>query len=274
MLPSIAVATEAATPIGAGIWEGQYHPGYSTTISFRASSEPVPMASSPRQVFDALFSRDAMGSTSVLDLVAADAASLRTRLGPADRSLLNEYLEAVREIERRVDHAESFTDRMALMFDLIALAFRADITRVASMMMAAEASTMTYPHLGVPESFHALSHHQNDPEKIEKLVRIQAFHTGMFANFARTLAAQPDGDGTLLDRSLILFGSNMSNSYAHDHYPLPLAVVGGGCGRHRGGRQSSQPDRTPMANLLVTLLRLAEVPVRSIGDSAGECAGL
>ena len=284
VLPSLAVATEEATKIGAGIWEGEYDASYGTTISFRQSGEPVPMEFRPRAVFDTLFPNDASGSTSVLDLVADDAASLRTRLGPADRSLLSDYLEAVRDIERRVDEvrlrsasvggSDTFTDRMALMFDMIALAFRADITRVASMMMAAEASTMTYGHLGVPDSFHALSHHQNDPAKIEKLVRIQTFHTSMFATFIGTLAALPDGDGSILDRSLILFGSNMSNSHAHDHYPLPLAVAGGGCGRHRGGQHLHYPDRTPIANLLLTILHRVEVPVQSIGDSAGECAEL
>jgi hypothetical protein len=238
----------------------------------------------PRAVFDTLFPNNATGSASVLDLVADDAASLRKQLGPADRSLLSDYLEAVRDIERRVDEvhlrsasfggSDTFTDRMALMFDMIALAFRADITRVASMMMAAEASAMTYEHLGVPDSFHALSHHQNDPEKIEKLVRIQTFHTSMFATFMGTLAALPDGDGSILDRSLILFGSNMSNSHAHDHYPLPLAVAGGGCGRHRGGQHLRYPDRTPIANLLLTLLGRSGVPVQSIGNSTGECAEL
>ena len=271
-LPSIAVATEAPAKIGAGIWEGEYDASYGTTISFRRSGQPVAMEFRPRAVFDTLFPNDTSGSTSVLDLVADDAASLRTRLGAADRSLLSDYLEAVRDIERRVDEvrlrsasfgeSDTFADRMALMFDMIALAFRADITRVASMMMAAEASTMTYEHLGVPDSFHALSHHQNDPEKIDKLVRIQTFHTSMFATFIRTLAALPDGDGSILDRSLILFGSNMSNSHLHDHYPLPLAVAGGGCGRHRGGQHLRYPDRTPIANLLLTLLRRAEVPVQ------------
>jgi hypothetical protein len=275
-LPSLSVATEAAVKISAGAWEGEYDPSYGTTISFRASGEPVPMASSPRQVFDTLFAR-APGSRSVLDVVADDAERLRKRLGAADRSVLSGYLETVRDVERRVDQAEvaaCITDRLALMFDLIALAFRADITRVASMMMAAEASSMTYGHLGVPESFHALSHHQYDPEKIDKLVRIQTFHTSMFASFIETLAAQPDGDGSLLDRSLILYGSNMSNSHAHDHFPLPLAVVGGACGRHAGGRHLHYSDRTPMANLLLTMLRRTEVPVLSVGDSTGECAGL
>jgi hypothetical protein len=274
-LPSIAVATEAPAQISAGVWEGQYDPAFGTTISFDGTGAAVAMAYSPRKVFNALFVHEAAASASVLDLVAPDAASLRTRLGPADRSLLNDYLETVRDVERRVAQTDLTSwagDRMALMFDLIALAFRADITRVASMMMAAETSAMTYDRLGVSESFHALSHHQNDPEKIDKLVRIQTFHTSMFATFIHTLAAQPDGDGSILDRSLILYGSNMSNSYAHDHFPLPLAVVGGG--GHRGGRHLQCPDRTPIANLLLTLLRRAEVPVQSIGDSTGECAGL
>jgi hypothetical protein len=241
----------------------------------------------------------AAGSTSVLDLVAADAARLRRGLGPADRAVLREYLETVRDVELRVDRAEGcsgaefrrrsasfggqaqaavaadqFKERMALMFDMIALAFRADVTRVASVMMAAEASSMTYDHLGVPDSFHLLSHHQNDPEKIEKLVRIQTFHTRMFATFVRTLAELPDGDGSILDRSLILFGSNMSNSHAHDHFPLPLAVIGGGCGTLRGGQHLRYPDHTPMSNLLLTMLHRAGVPVQSVGDSTSECPEL
>jgi hypothetical protein len=307
-LASMAVAAEQTKKIGAGIWEGEYDESYGTTISFRGARVPEPMEFRPRAVFDKLFDRGAAalpnirarGPTSVLDLVAVDAASLRKRLGPRDRAVLGDYLETVRDIERRVEKAEAamcsgtefrrrsassdgpaqaevahrFSERMALMFDMTALAFRADITRVASVMMAAEASSMTYDHLGVPESFHLLSHHQNDPEKIEKLVRIQAFHTRMFASFIRTLAALPDGDGSLLDRSLILFGSNMSNSHAHDHFPLPLAVIGGGCGTLRGGRHLRYPNRTPMSNLLVAMLHRAGVPVESIGDSTGECAEL
>jgi hypothetical protein len=161
-----------------------------------------------------------------------------------------------------------------LIFDLIALSFQADITRVASLMMAAETSTMTYGHAGVPEPFHALSHHQHDPAKIESLVRIQQYHTRAFAAFVRRLSEIPDGDGSILDRSLILYGSNMSDSHAHDHFPLPLAVVGGGCGALGGARRLSLPDRTPMANLLFTLLNRTGVPVTSFGDSTGECAGL
>ena len=169
---------------------------------------------------------------------------------------------------------EAFSERLSLMFALVSLAFRADITRVASCMMAAETSTMTYGHIGVPEPFHLLSHHQNDPAKIESLVRIQRYHTQAFAEFVRTLADSPDGDGSLLDRSLILYGSNMSDSHRHDHYPLPLAVVGGGCGGLGGGGHVRCPERTPLSNVLLTLLRRAGVAAASVGDSTGECAGL
>ena len=153
--------------------------------------------------------------------------------------------QSAAEVEQR------FVERLALMFDLIALAFRADITRVASLMMAAEASSMTYDHLGVPESFHLLSHHQNDPGRSTSSCASRRFHTRMFAHFVRTLAELPDGDGSLLDRSLILFGSNMSDSHAHDHFPLPLAVIGGGCGTPRGPASAvSRPhaDREPAAD--------------------------
>jgi Protein of unknown function (DUF1552) len=296
-LPSIVVATEEPRKVAAGIWEGEYDEGHSTTISFRRAKVPVAMEFRPRAVFDTLFQSgttvDARevrtaASTSVLDRVAGDVASLRRRLGRADRAVLGEYLATIRDVERRVDKvrlgsesvggqaeiADQFKGRMALMFDMIALAFRADVTRVASIMMAAETSAMTYDHLGVPDSFHLLSHHQNDPEKIEKLVRIQAFHTRTVAAFVRTLAELPDGDGSILDRSLILFGSNMSNSHAHDHFPLPLAVIGGGCGTLRGGQHLRYPDHTPMSNLLLTILHRAGVPVQSVGDSTRECAEL
>ena len=296
-IPSLAVAAEQPKTIGAGIWTGEYDESRSTTISFRHGQQPVPMEWHPRAVFDSLFADQlpagathARGqrSPSVLDRIAGEAASLRKRLGPDDRTVLGDYFDTVRDVERRVDiagagegsaatqadAADRFKDRLALMFDMIALAFRADITRVASVMMAAESSSLTYDHVGVHESFHLLSHHQNDPEKIEKLVRIQAFHTRMFAEFVRTLAGLPDGDGTLLDRSLILFGSNMSDSHAHDHFPLPLAVIGGAAGTIRGGRRLQYPDRTPIANLHLTMLRRTGIDAESFGDGTCECSEL
>jgi hypothetical protein len=138
--------------------------------------------------------------------------------------------------------------------------------------MAAETSHMTYEHIGVPDAFHLLSHHQNGAEKIEKLVRIQNHHTQVFGSFVQKLSDLQDGDGSVLDRSLILYGSNMSDSHRHDHFPLPTAVIGGGCGALAGGRHQRYPDRTPLSNLLLTLLHRANVPVKSIGDSTGECA--
>jgi hypothetical protein len=285
-LRSIEAATEPPREIGTGPWDGVYVKGYGETISVRAS-EPVSMAVGPRVLFDKVFglfdgdaTPDARRGSSVLDVVAEDAAALPRQLGPRDRAIVRDYLDRIREVERRVDRVETlpleeaFRERLSLMFALVSLAFRADITRVASCMMAAETSTMTYGHIGVPEPFHLLSHHQNDPAKIESLVRIQRFHTQAFAEFVQALADSPDGDGSLLDRSLILYGSNMSDSYRHDHYPLPLAVVGGGCGALGVGNHVRCPDRTPLSNVLLTLLRRAGLPATSVGDSTGECAGL
>jgi hypothetical protein len=247
----------------------------------------------PRNVFDRLFASGATAAeratrgTSILDLITGEASNLRKRLGRSDRVVLRDYLDTIRDVEHRVDRAEpwlpdseasasdvatSFAQRMSLMFDMIALAFQADITRVASFMMAAETSQMTYDQVGVPDAFHLLSHHQNDPAKIEKLVRVQAYHTRVFASFVQKLAELPDGDGSLLDRSLILYGSNMSDSHAHDHFPLPLAVIGGACGKVHGGQHQRCPDHTPAANLLLTMLHRCGVPVESIGDSTGECS--
>jgi hypothetical protein len=294
-LSSMELAAEEPRIIGAGAWAGDYGDGYSATISFREASAPLAMELSPRRLFDRLFAPGSTTDTaavaarprrSVLDLVAEDAAALPRRLGARDRATLRGYLDTIRDLERRVEQAEArepaklepqgemeraFAERQALMFDVMALAFRADITRVASFMMAAETSAMTYAHLGVPDSFHALSHHQYDPAKMEALARIQRHHTRLFAGFVRTLAESPDGDGSLLDQSLILYGSNMSDSHAHDHFPLPLAVVGGGCGALSGGRHVRYSDRTPISNLLFTLLERSGVPVPSFGDSTGKC---
>jgi hypothetical protein len=296
LLQSIEVATEAPPRIGAGAWEGEYNDGLGTTISLRGHAAPQPMECAPRRVFDKLFApgttpeeraRLAQTSASVLDVVSADRTHLQARLGPTDRAVLGDYLDTVRDVECRVakaeastqscagtacDEAAAFAERLQLMFDMMTLAFHADITRVASFMMAAETSRMTYDHVGVPNPFHQLSHHQNDPEKIEKLVQIQSYHTCVFAAFVQRLADLRDGDGSVLDRSLILYGSNMSDSHAHDHFPLPLAIVGGGCGTLRGGRHLRYPDRTPQSNVLLTMLHRAGVPMESFGDSTGECS--
>ena len=292
LLSSIELATEAPRRVCAGAWEGDYHDSVGTTISFRGHAA-LPMEFSPRRAFEKLFAPGATAderarreqtSASVLDLVSSDVTSLQKRLGPTDRAVLGNYLDTVRDVERRavkadaalqmstgtLDASSAFAERLHLMFDMIALAFHADITRVVSFMMAAETSGMTYHHVGVINPFHQLSHHQNDPAKIEELILIQAYHTRVFASFVQRLAYLPDGDGSVLDRSLILYGSNMSDSHAHDHFPLPVAIVGGGCGKLRGGRHVRCPDRTPQSNLLLTMLDRAGVPVESFGDSTGK----
>ena len=160
------------------------------------------------------------------------------------------------------------------MFDLLTLAYRADITRVFTFMMAREVSNRTYTQVGVTEGHHAVSHHQNRPEKLEWCARIQTYHLGLFAEFLAKLDATPDGDGSLLDNTILMYGSNMSNSNAHDHYPLPVVTVGGGRGRLKGGQHIMAEEHTPMTNLLVTLLAKADAPVETLGDSTGTISGI
>jgi hypothetical protein len=294
-LPSLEVSTEE--PVGGGACDRNYGCSYGATISFRTPTTPLPMEFNPRKLFQRLFGQGdtreeraaaAAQYASILDVVTAKAAALKRRLGPADRAVLSDFLESVREIERRVQKMEAndlskialpdapvgipnaFPDQVELMFDTVALAWQANITRVTSLMMAAEVSNMTYNHVDVPDAFHALSHHQNNAAKLERLAREQAYNSRAFAKFVQKLAATPDGDGSLLDHSILLYGSNMSNSNAHDHFPLPSAVVGGGCGKLKGAQHLRYPDRTPVANLLATLLDRAGVPVERVGDSTGE----
>jgi hypothetical protein len=160
------------------------------------------------------------------------------------------------------------------MFDMIALAYQANLTRVFSFMMAAEGSNMTYNHVGVSDAFHPLSHHQNDKGKKERLVKIQTYHADAFAKFLTKLQAMPDGDGSMLDHAIFLYGSNMSNSNAHDEFPLPSLVVGGGCGKLKGNQHLRYPDRTPLANLLLTVLDRAGVPADKVGNSTSAFAEL
>jgi hypothetical protein len=294
-LPSIEVGTEEQG--GEGSSDRNYGGNYGKTISFRTPSTPLPMEHNPRKLFQQLFEQGDTAAErvalnredrSVLDLVRHDAADLSRTLGPRDRALLDDYLSNVREIERRVQkHSEAgvssvkhpdapasiptaFDEHMQLMFDLITLAYQANLTRISTYMMAAEVSNQPYNFIGIPDAFHSLSHHQNNVAKMERLSKIQNFHTRIFANFVQKLAQMPDGDGSMLDHSLILYGSNMSNSNLHDHFPLPLAVVGGGCGRLKGNQHLRYPDRTPIANLHVALLNKAGIPTRSFGDSTGE----
>ena len=296
-LPSLEIATEA--PGGGGACDRDYGCNYSGTIAFRTATTPLPMEYSPRKLFQRLFGR---GDTpeerkelveqqaSILDMVADDAASLQRQLGTRDRAMLNDYLDTVRELERRVQktqaqdlshlklpnvpvgNPESFDQTMNLMYDMAALAYQANLTRIMNMMVAAEVSGRTYNNIGVPDAFHAVSHHANDPVKKDKLVKIQNYHTKVLAKFLTKLSTTPDGDGSLLDHSIILYGSNMSNSDRHNQFPLPTAFIGGGCGKVKGGQHLRYPDHTPLANALLTMLDRAGVPVDKVGDSSQKFA--
>jgi hypothetical protein len=255
------------------------------------------MEHNPRKVFQQLFGHGdtpteraaiATENESLLDLVTSDAADLRRSLGQRDRALLDDYLETVREIERRIQKISqrdlsslklpdapagipsAFDEQMNLMFDMIALAFQANLTRVASFMMAAEVSNQPYTHIGIADAFHPLSHHANQPAKMERLSKIQIYHTEVFAKFVKKLAETPDGMGSMLDNAVILYGSNMSNSNLHDHFPLPTAIVGGGCGKIKGNQHLRYPDKTPIANMHLTLLDRMGIPMEKLGDSVSK----
>jgi hypothetical protein len=290
-LPSLEVATEGRGGNG-NACDRNYGCSYGNTISFRTPTTPLPMEADPRKLFERLFGQGdtpqerkaiAKQYSSILDLVVSEAADLRKNLDAQDRARLGDYLESVREIERRVQKMEerdltsldlpdvpvgsTFDQRLTLMFDMIALAYQANLTRVFSFMMAGEGSNQTYNHVGVSDAFHPLSHHQNDSTRKAKLVKIQTYHSQAFARFLEKLAAMPDGDGSMLDHSILLYGSNMSNSNAHNHFPLPTLVVGGGCGKLKGGQHLRYPDQTQLSNLLITLLDRAGVHVDKVGNS-------
>jgi len=296
-LPSLEVSTEEA--VGGGACDRNYGCSYGATISFRTPSTPLPMEFNPRKLFQRLFGQGdtpeerellAAQYASILDVVADRAAALQKVVGATDRRMLADYLESVREIERRVQKMEandlsalalpdapvgipsSFDEQMNLMFDTVALAWTANLTRITSFMMAAEVSNMTYNHVEVADAFHALSHHQNNAAKLERLQRVQLYHSRAFARFVEKLAGTPDGEGSMLDNALLVYGSNMSDSNAHDHFPLPMALVGGACGKVKGGQHLRYPDRTPVSNLLLTVLQRAGVPLESLGDSTGALA--
>jgi hypothetical protein len=290
-LPSLELSSETIVQTSAG------NNSIYTTLSFRDADSPLPMETNPRKVFMQLFGegdsaqeRVAIGNqtNSILDLILEDSKKLQGRLGGGDRAVLDGYLESVREIERRTQMAaakdlskfqiptapvgeqDAFADQVKLMFDLVALAYQADLTRVISFVNAAEGTNRPYNHVGVPDAFHAISHHDNDLDKLNKLVKIQTWHVEKFAEFLKRMSATPDGDGTLLDHSIILFGSNMSNSDQHNNYPVPNLLVGGGNGKMKlGGQHVMLPERTPIANLHLTLLQKAGAPRDKFADSTG-----
>src|SRR6516225_386635 len=263
-------------------------------LAWRTPTQPLPQEGNPRAVFQKLFGQ---GDTdkeraqilhetgSILDRVKGQASRLQASLGVKDRVVVSDYLDSVREIERRVQMASKadtaslnipdapigtpndITEHFKLMFDLMALAFQADITRIITFSMDREASMRTYTNLNIAEAFHPLSHHGNNPQKQDKLVQIQKYHTEVFAGFIKKLVSTQEADGTILDHSTILFGSNMSNSDRHNNDPLPAAILGHAHGKIKGGQHLKYPQDSRHADLLLTIFDRNNIPVKSIGDS-------
>lgn len=285
-------------PANAGACTGILSCAYTHTISWKSPTQPLPMEYNPRSVFEKLFGDS--GSTerraresrlrqhrSILDSVNEKLTGLRRDLGPGDQRRLDEYTESVRDVERRVQRAEEqkdlelpamdqpqgvppvFEDHLALMYDLQVLAFQSDLTRVISFMISKEQSARPYPQIGIPEAHHPLSHHGDDPALIERMSKINTYHTELFAKYLDRLGKTQDGDGTLLDHTTILYGSGISNSNAHSGDNLPLMLMGGGAGTWKGGRHLAYKDQPTMANLLVTVMDKLGVPVDHVGGSTG-----
>jgi len=269
---------------------------YSSTIAFRTPTQPLPMEHNPRKLYFRMFGqgdtaeeREAIANetNSLLDLVMDDAASLNRELGASDRVLMGEYLESVREIELQMQklaeqdlsHMDipdapvgvpgNFPAHLDLMYDLMALAYQADLTRVATFMTDREVSMRTYNHIGISDAFHPLSHHQDDPAKLDRLSRVQAWYASSFARFIDKLAAMPDTEGSVLDNSMILYGSCMANSNLHNNDKVPSVILGNACGRVKGGQHLKYAQDTPLANLMFTILDRAGVELDHFGDSTG-----
>ncbi|HYR87433.1 MAG TPA: DUF1552 domain-containing protein [Terriglobia bacterium] len=288
-------------PANAGACTGNLSCVYTHTLSWRSATQPLPMEWNPRAVFERLFGDS--GSTdrtarearlrqhkSILDSVTDKLASLRKDLGSQDQAKVDQYAEAVRDVERRIQRAEEqrdlelptleqpqgappvFEDHLALMLDLQLLAFQSDLTRVISFMIAKEQSARPYPQIGVPEAHHPLSHHNDIPELIAKMSKINRYHVQLFSQYLSKLRATPDGDGSILDHLMIMYGAGISNSQRHAGDNLPLLLVGGGSGRLKGGRHIKYTDKPSIANLLVTLMDKMDVPVERVGGSTGKLA--
>ena len=295
-LPSLELATDFNYVVGN--CDNGFNCVYMNTLAWSSKTTPLPTEANPRVVFERLFGDGGTAADrkaelrkngSILDWVTEDMARLGRRLGASDRTRVGEYLETVREVERRIQKAEQqdggalpevltrpvgvptdWDEHAKLMFDLQVLALQADITRVITFQLAREVSTRTYPQIGVAEPHHATSHHQNTPEKLAKLAKINAYHVSLFAYFLGKLQATKDGDGTLLDHSMYLLGSGLGNPDVHDHTNLPIVVAGGGAGQLTGGRHIKYKDPTPLTNLLVTLLDKAGMPTERFADSTGK----
>ena len=295
--PSMEFATEDHSS-HLGSCAGDFLCSYMSTISWASPTQPLPMEINPRVVFERMFGGDRATpaerrarlekNTSILDAVRESANELKVKLGAHDKVRLSEYLDNVREIERRIVRAEqqrdetgidapptpvgipeSWEEHVMLQLDLMALALQGNLTRVVSFMMARELSTLSYPQIGVADGHHPVSHNNNIPEQVAKKIKVDIYHLDLFGQFLDKLRSTPDGDGSLLDHSLFLYGSGMTNGNAHDHENLPTLVVGGAAGRHKGNRHIKMAKSTPLSNLMIALMDKAGINVEKFGQSDG-----
>jgi len=299
-LPSLEMSMDLMSVVGQ--CDNGYACVYQNNLSWSSPTTPLPSEAHPRLVFETLFGeggtvaerkRALTRRSSLLDTLSGEIKRLQNTLGPADRQLVAQYLDSIREVERRIQNAESTTqdkpavdldrpvgvptdyaEHARLMFDLQLLALQGDITRVITFQLARETSNRTYPEIGVNEPHHPLTHHGNDPEKLAKVARINQFHVSLFSEFLQKLKETPEGNGNLLDHSLYLYGSGMGNPNVHDHTNLPILIAGGAAGRMRGGRHLRFEKPTPLANLHLTLLNKVGVTRETFGDSQGQLEDL
>jgi len=299
-IPSLEMGTDLIAQVGN--CDNGFACAYQNNLSWSSATTPLPTEADPRVVFERLFGdggsperqrAELRKNGSILDWMTQDMARLRRELGPGDRTRVTQYLDSVREVERRIQKAAQqsdaslsldlerpanvpavWEDHVKLMFDLQVLALQADMTRVTTFQLARETSTRSYPHIGVSEPHHPVSHHADDPEKLAKLAKINAHHVSLFAYLVEKLQATPDGDGSLLDHSIYLLGSGMGNPNVHDHSNLPIVMAGGGAGKLKGGRHIKYAQQTPLANLHLTLLDKVGVHLDSFVDSTGKVAEL
>ena len=296
LLPSLELSMDLLQTIGQ--CDNGYACVYQNNLSWSSPTTPLPAEAHPRIVFERLFGEGGSAAdrraalqrrASLIDWVRDDITRLQKDLGPEDRTRVGQYLDTVREVERRIQKAEAetqdnvlpdldrpagvpaaYADHAKLMFDLQVLALQADVTRVITFQLARETSNRTYPEIGVPDPHHPLTHHGNDPEKIARMAKINAFHVSLFAYLVEKLKSTPEGDGSLLDHTLYLYGSGMGNPNIHDHVNLPILVAGGGATGIKGGRHIKYAEPTPLANLHLTLLERVGVRMEAFADSKGK----
>ena len=295
-LPSLELAMDLLENVGQ--CDNGYACVYQNNLSWSSPKTPLPAEAHPRVVFESLFGEGGSSAdrraalqrrSSLLDSVTEEMKRFKLQLGADDRNKVDDYFQSIREVERRIQKAEAnvdenplpdldrpvgvptaYADHARLMFDLQLLAFQGDITRVISFQLAREASTRTYPEIGVSDPHHPITHHGNNPEKLAKIAKINQFHVSLFAEFLQKLAATPEGTGSLLDHSLYMYGSGMGDSDAHDHTDLPILVAGGAAGNMVGGRHVKYQHQTPLANLHLTLLNKVGIEMDSFADSNGD----